>query len=128
MRECSRVLGMPKSTVGDALKMSRAAGIDWLLEQTLPDDQLEARVYPSVDRYRGQHVDLDYAHIHRELKRKGVTLQLLWEEYAAANPLAYEYTAFCVKYRAWTQSLKRLMRQTHIAGDKLFVDYCCLSH
>jgi len=103
--------------------MSRVAGIDWLLAQTLTNDQLEARVYPSVDRSRGQHVDLDYAHIHREIKRKGVTLQLLWEEYAAANPLAYKYTAFCVKYRAWTQSLKRSMRQIHIAGDKLFVDY-----
>ena len=123
MRECSRVLGTPKSTVYDALRMSRVAGIDWLLAQTLTNDQLEARVYPSVDRSRGQHVDLDYAHIHREIKRKGVTLQLLWEEYAAANPLAYKYTAFCVKYRAWTQSLKRSMRQIHIAGDKLFVDY-----
>ena len=123
MREVSRVLGMPKSTVCDAVRMARVAGMDWPLVQTLTDDQLEARVYPAPVRSSAQHADLDYAHIHREIKRKGVTLQLLWEEYAAGNPLAYRYTAFCVKYRAWTQSLKRSMRQTHIAGDKLFVDY-----
>ena len=51
------------------------------------------------------------------------TLQLLWEEYAKGNELAFKYTSFCVKYREWTMGLKRSMRQTHIAGEKLFVDY-----
>jgi transposase len=65
----------------------------------------------------------DFAHIHQELKRPGVTLMLLWEEYAQGNDLAYKYTSYCVKYRAFAQSLKRSMRQTHLAGEKLFVDY-----
>jgi hypothetical protein len=65
----------------------------------------------------------DFAAVHQELKRPGVTLQLLWEEYARGNTLAYKYTSFCVKYRAWAMGLKRSMRQTHIAGEKLFVDY-----
>ncbi len=52
-----------------------------------------------------------------------MTLQLLWEEYAKDNALAYKYTSFCVKYREWALGLKRSMRQTHIAGEKLFVDY-----
>jgi len=60
--------------------------------------------------------------VHQELKRAGVTLQLLWEEYARDNALAYKYTSFCIKYRAFAQSLKRSMRQVHIAGEKLFVD------
>lgn len=60
----------------------------------------------------------------QELKRPGVTLQLLWEEYGPANELAYKYTSFCVKYRAWAEEgVKRSMRQTHVAGEKLFVDY-----
>ena len=60
---------------------------------------------------------------NQELKRPGVTLQLLWEEYQRASEPAYKYTSFCVKYRAWTLGLKRSMRQTHIAGERLFVDY-----
>ena len=61
--------------------------------------------------------------MHQELKRADVTLQLLWEEYARDNALAYKYTSFCIKYREFAQSLKRSMRQVHVAGEKLFVDY-----
>jgi transposase len=70
-----------------------------------------------------RHVEPNYAHIHQELKRSGVTLQLLWEEYQQGNDLAYKYTAFCIKYRAWAAGLKRSMRQIHVAGEKMFVDY-----
>jgi transposase len=70
-----------------------------------------------------RHLEPDYAYIHQELKRPGVTLQLLWEEYAQANALAYKYTSFCIKYRDWAEGLKRSMRQIHIGGDKLFADY-----
>ena len=65
----------------------------------------------------------NHAFIHQKLKRPGVTLQLLWEEYARGNDLPYRYTSFCVNYRAWAASLKRSMRQTHLAGERLFVDY-----
>jgi transposase len=61
--------------------------------------------------------------VHQELKRPGVTLMLLWEEYATGNPLAYKYTSFCVKYAEFAKSQQRSMRQVHIAGEKLFVDY-----
>ena len=67
----------------------------------------------------------DFAYTHQELKRKGVTLQLLWEEYAARNPeTAYQYSWFCELYKEWRQRLRVTMRQTHRAGEKLFVDYC----
>ena len=65
----------------------------------------------------------DFALVHQELKRAGVTLMLLWEEYATANPQAYKYTSFCIKYREFAQRQQRSMRQIHIAGEKLFVDY-----
>jgi transposase len=67
---------------------------------------------------------LDFADIHHQLKRKGVTRQLLWEEYSASHPAGYGYTQFCVLYRDWRSRLKLSMRQTHRAGEKLFVDYC----
>ncbi len=105
------------------MSLARAAGVNWELAQTLTDDELEARLFrPPVPRSSHQLAP-DFALVHQELKRAGVTLQLLWEEYARDNTLAYRYTSFCIKYRAFAQSLKRSMRQVHIAGEKLFVDY-----
>jgi hypothetical protein len=104
------------------VSLARAAGVDCELAQTLSDDELEARLFrPPVPRSSHQLAP-DFALVHHELKRAGVTLQLLWEEYARDNALAYKYTSFCIKYRAFAQSLKRSMRQVHIAGEKLFVD------
>lgn len=123
LRECSRVLGVPKSTVGDVLQMAKAAGVDWAVAQSLSDAQLEARLYADTAARPSRYTELDFAHIHRELKRPNVTLQLLWEEYSQGNPQAYRYTAFCTKYRAWAKTLKLSMRQIHPAGEKLFVDY-----
>lgn len=89
--QVGRALGVPKSTVGKFARLARAAGVDWALAQTLSDEELEARLYrPAVPR-AASHLEPDYAHIHQELKRPGVTLQLLWEEYAPANALAYKY-------------------------------------
>ncbi|MCW5285870.1 IS21 family transposase [Verminephrobacter eiseniae] len=119
----ARALGLPKSAVGKFALLARAAGVDWAVAQTLTDQELEARLYRSAVPRAAHHLEPDYALIHQELKRPGVTLQLLWKEYAQANALAYKYTSFCIKYRAWALGLKRSMRQTHIAGDKLFVDY-----
>ena len=65
----------------------------------------------------------DWSHIHQELKRKGVTLFLLWQEYRQRHPHGYQYTWFCQHYRTWCGKLDLVMRQTHQAGEKLFVDY-----
>ncbi len=121
--QVARAVGIGKGTVGKVLLLARAAGVDWAVAQTLSDDELEERLYrPAVPRASRQ-LEPDYAWIHHELKRPGVTLQLLWEEYQRGCELAYKYTSFCIKYRAWSLGLKRSMRQTHIAGERLFVDY-----
>jgi transposase len=65
----------------------------------------------------------DGSQVHRELRRKGVTLSLLWQEYKAATPPGSQYSAFCEHYRAWAGKLDLVRRQTHRAGEKLFVDY-----
>ena len=65
----------------------------------------------------------DWAALNRELKRKHVTLQILWDEYIEANPDGYRYSRFCELYRGWEARLPVTMRQTHLGGDKLFVDY-----
>jgi transposase len=121
--EVARELKISKSAAGKYVSLARAAGVDWAVTQTLSDTELEARLFrPALPRSSHQLAP-DFAVVHQELKRAGVTLQLLWEEYAQSNKLAYKYTSFCVKYREWAMGLKRSMRQTHVAGEKLFVDY-----
>ncbi len=121
--EVGRTLKISKSVVGKYVSMARAAGVTWEIAQTLGDEALEARLYrPAVPRASHQLAP-DFAAVHQELKRPGVTLMLLWEEYAQSNPLAYKYTSFCVKYREFAKRQLRSMRQVHIAGEKLFVDY-----
>lgn len=123
-RQVAAALGVSKSTVSDIALYARDAGVDWALASTLSDDELQARLYPPPRPRSTTRAEPDYAALHQELKRPGVTLQLLWEEYrAGAAGAAYRYSAFCDKYRAWAKRLKRSMRQLHPAGERLFVDY-----
>ncbi|MGL6109541.1 MAG: IS21 family transposase, partial [Rubrivivax sp.] len=121
--EVGRALKISKSVVGKYVSLARVAGVGWELAQTLSDEDLEARLYrPALPRSSHQLAP-DFGVVHQELKRAGVTLMLLWEEYATGNPLAYKYTSFCIKYAEFAKRQKRSMRQIHIAGEKLFVDY-----
>lgn len=121
--EVGRALKISKSAAGKYVSMARAAGVDWDVAQGLSDEALEARLYrPALTRSSHQ-TPPDFGRVHQELKRAGVTLMLLWEEYARDNPLAYKYTSFCVKYQAFAKTQLRSMRQVHIAGEKMFVDY-----
>jgi transposase len=113
-----------KGAVTKYLRRAQAAGIAWPLPAYLDETQLEALLFPHAPALIERHAAPDFAHVHQELKRKGVTLQLLWEEYAAAHGgLAYRYSQFCLLYHRFAASLKRSMRQVHRAGDKLFIDY-----
>ena len=73
----------------------------------------------------GPFVQPDYAQMHRELSRKGMTLMLLWQEHQANHLLerTHQYSQYCENYRRWAKTLKRSMRQVHKAGEKLFVDF-----
>jgi transposase len=112
--------------VAKYVKAAEQAGLSWPLPTDLTDDALH-RLLSGIDQpttASDRYVTPDYATIHQELKRKGVTLQLLWHEYRAEHGAAgYAYSQFCTLYRQFKQSLKRSMRQTHQAGEKLFVDY-----
>jgi len=125
-RQVAAALGIGKTTVSEIALYARDAGVDWPLASTLSDDELQARLYPPPRPRTSSRHEPDYAALHQELKRPGVTLQLLWEEYragAGAGDQAYRYSAFCDKYRAWAKRLKRSMRQLHPGGERLFVDY-----
>lgn len=118
-----------KASVGAIQKLLVKAdelGLSWPLPDELDDNQLAQLFYPESDttvssRYQAP----DWPAIHQELKRKGMTKQLLWEEYTGQHPnRCYSYSQFCDRYRHWYDQRKRSMRQTHKAGEKCFVDYC----
>jgi transposase len=116
--------GLSKGAVTGYLKRAVDAGIGWPLVPPLDDAALEARLFRTAGAPTAGHIAPDFARIHQELKRKGVTLQLLWEEYSTAHPgCAYRYSQFCLHYGRFRNCLKRSMRQVHRAGEKLFLDY-----
>src|SRR5690242_2922199 len=123
--EIARRVGVAPSTVRLTLQRLAAAGLAWPLPAELTDAALEARLFTAAGKKQGhrRRTEPDWASIHRELKRKHVTLQILWDEYIEQNPDGYRYSRFCELYRAWASRVPVTMRQTHAGGDKLFVDY-----
>jgi transposase len=124
-REIARRLGIAPATVRETLKRVDAAGLTWPLAEDLTDTALEDQLYGRAGKKQGHRRvgEPDWALIHRELKRKHVTLSILWDEYIAQNPDGYRYSWFCESYRVWEGKLSVTMRQSHAGGDKLFVDY-----
>ncbi|MDH3644657.1 MAG: IS21 family transposase [Gammaproteobacteria bacterium] len=120
----ARACGVSKGVVAKYVRLAQAAGLSWPLPEDLDDSALQQRLFPTPVKV-GRYAEPDYPALHQELKRKGVTLQLLWEEYAEAHgERAYRYSQFCERYRQWRARQCRSLRQRHRAGDKLFIDYC----
>jgi len=121
----ARSLGIAASTVRLSLARVAAAGLAWPLPEDLTDAVLEERLYGRAGTKQGlrRHAEPDWAVIHCELRRKHVTLSILWEEYIAQNPAGYRYSRYCDLYRSWEGKLSLTMRQSHAGGEKLFVDY-----
>jgi transposase len=107
------------------LRRCAAAGVVWPLEANLTDAMLEQRLFGNAGVKPGhrRHAEPDWAAVRREMRRKHVTLSILWDEYIAATPGGYRYSRFCDLYREWEGRLPVTMRQTHVAGERLFVDY-----
>jgi transposase len=124
-REIGRALGVARSTIQDNLKRAEKAGIGWPPAADLTDDILEDRLFAKAGFKPGQRrrSEPDWAVLAREFKRPGVNLMVLWEEYRAAQPDGYGYSRFCELFRVFEQHLSPVMRQHHVAGDKVFVDY-----
>ena len=112
-------------TVSKYLNRTRRAGLTWPLPPELDDDvRLENRLYPPPsDLPSEERPQPDWATVHRELRRPGVTLMLLWEEYCDTTSDGFSYSWFCERYKEWAGRLKLSLRQVHVAGEKLFVDY-----
>ena len=125
-RQISRSLNIGLGTVSLHLKRVQKSTLSWPLPDGMSDIELERILFPGqLATARGNYVEPDYPAMHKELKQKGVTKQLLWEEYKQVHKEdGYQYSQYCQRYRDWVLTLKRSMRQVHKAGEKLFIDYC----
>lgn len=123
-QQIARALAISKGVVAKYLRLAEAADLGPAEVLALSEDALLARLRPTRSA-PVRHVPPDYATIHQELKRKGVTLMLLWEEYVATHPeqRTWRYTQFCAHYKAYVGTLKRSMREHRRAGEKLFIDF-----
>jgi transposase len=122
-RKIAASLSIGATTVIDCLQRARRAGLTWPLPDGLDDVVLELRLYPPRATTKEQRPFPNWAVIQRELKRPGVTLELLWQEYRDEHPSGYGYSRFCDLFRAWQKRVSPTMRQTHVAGERMFVDY-----
>ena len=123
-RRISQSLGLSQGSVSDYLNRARRAGLTWPLPEALDDARLEALLFqPTPGVPSDQRPVPDWATVHRDLRRPNVTLALLWEEYRAATTDGFGYSWFCDLYREWTGRLKPTLRQVHLAGERLFVDF-----
>ena len=122
-RQVSAAAGVPVTAVSDYAGRAAAAGVGWPLPEGLDDEGLEALLYPPALPSRDARPVPDWGYVHKELRRKNVTLQLLWVEYREAHPDGYGYSQFCNLYRSWRGGVDVVMRQVHTAGEKLFVDF-----
>ena len=123
-RHIAASLGISRSTVAEYLRRAAVVGITWPVPDELGDIALERRLFsPPFAVHESPRPQPDWARLHAELRRPGVTLLLLWEEYRTGQPDGYGYSRFCDLYRDWRAGISPTMRQTHVAGERLFVDY-----
>jgi transposase len=111
------------TTVSEYLEKASRADLDSAKLLTMDDESLGKILYPENIEKKGSKQMPDMAYLHKELKKKGVTLQLLWEEYKASNPGGYRRTQFYDLYNEWAKTLNPVMRINHKAGEKMFVDF-----
>jgi transposase len=125
-RRIARSCAIGKTTVAECLARFARSGLSWAQAREMDEASLEQQLYPPapvVAAHAQERALPDWSTVHRELRRPGVTLTLLWHEYKAAHPEGFQYSWFCEAYRAWTGQLDVVMRQEHRAGERLFVDY-----
>ncbi len=122
-REIARSLKLGRTTVQRYRGRAARAGLSWPLPPELTESELEARLFPPPPPAGTPRGVPDWKHIAKELRRPGVTLQLLWLEYKAVHPEGCQYSRFCDLFREWKGSLDPVLRQEHRAGEKAFVDY-----
>ena len=116
--------GVGDTTVGACISRAKAAGVTWPLPDDLDDETLEALLYQTSGRQKVDRPPMpDFGVVHTELRRKSMTLQLLWEEYKQNHPDGYQYSQYCFYYKEFKKGIECSFRNTYKGGEKLFIDY-----
>ena len=106
--------GIGKTAVGEYVRRAAVAGLSWPLPDEIDDAELERRLFPpAAAGSSAARTDPDWSHIHTQMKRRGVTLALLWQEYRGEHAQGYAYSWFCERYSDWRKRITPTMRQTH---------------
>lgn len=121
-RDIGQSLSISIGTISDYLSRAKAAGLSWPIPN-LSEEDLYAKLFLPSEKTASRKATPDWEWCHRELRKKGVTLLLLWREYREIHPDGYGYTNFCNQYRSYAKQLSPVMRQPHKGGEKIFVDY-----
>ena len=123
--QIAKSLGLSVGVVNKYIKKAQDAAIIWPLSHELEDENnLKKHLCaPKPNDHADTINSIDFTAMHHELKRKGMTLQLLWEEYSQTTAQCLSYSHYCLLYRKWRKVQPQSMRQSHKAGDKVFVDY-----
>ena len=123
-RVIAQSLGIGRTAVGEYIRRAAVIGITWPVPGELDDPALERKLFAPAGYNPPQSKPLpDWAHVHAELRRRSVTLALLWQDYRRQHPDGYGYSRFCDLYGEWRRGVTATMRQAHAAGEKLFVDF-----
>ena len=123
-RAISTATGIGRSAAAEYIHRATVIGLTWPLPDGLGDEELECRLFPVAGANGAPpRSAIDWPKVQGELKRRGVTLLLLWQEYRADEPQGYGYSRYCDLYGDWKKQISATMRQTHLAGEKLFVDW-----
>jgi len=123
-REIARSCFISHSTVSGYLSQAKVMGLTYEGVEKMDDEELKGVLKAeSSQKQKAAYPQPDWQWVHQELKKKGVTLQLLWEEYKAVHPQGYQSSQFYEHYHRWKKKLSVSLRQTHKAGEKMFVDY-----
>ena len=121
--QIAAMIGVSRYTVAEYLRRAAVVGITWPVPEALDDTALERKLFTPPFTSEAVRPQPDWPRVHAELRKPGVTLLLLWEEYRAGQPDGYGYGRFCDLARDWRGRLSPTMRQTHPAGERMFVDY-----
>jgi transposase len=125
-RAIARAADISYGSVCNYIQRAQQANLAWPIPADMDERTLSRILFPT-QKPTGQRrfVEPDFPAVQQELKRKGVTRLMLWQEYRLRYPDdGYSYAQFCARYQDWLGKQTRSMRQSHTAGEKLFVDYC----
>jgi transposase len=121
-RDIARSLNISISTIYDYLARAKVAGLSWPLTEKLSEEEFYQKLFLPTSQTKNRPLP-DWEYVHKELRKKGITLRLLWREYRDMHPIGIGYTQFCHHYGHYKKSIAPVMRQIHQAGEKCFVDY-----